>query len=71
MFDFARVRMSTAPDATANYFTESDLPFETTPAFFRPEVLLRTKRTKTWSTALTSNQVTPVSCAAFILFIQP
>jgi hypothetical protein len=35
--------VSTAPGATANYFTESDLPFETTPAFFKPEVLLRYK----------------------------
>ncbi len=35
--------MSTAPGATANYFTESDLPFETTPAFFRPDVLLKYK----------------------------
>jgi hypothetical protein len=35
--------VSTAPGATANYFTKSDLPFETTPAFFRPEVLLRYK----------------------------
>jgi hypothetical protein len=35
--------VSTAPGATANYFTESDLPFERTPAFFRPEVLLRYK----------------------------
>lgn len=35
--------VSTAPEATANYFTESDLPYEVTPAFFRPEVLLRYK----------------------------
>jgi hypothetical protein len=35
--------VSTAPGATANYFTQSDLPFEMTPAFFRPEVLLRYK----------------------------
>jgi hypothetical protein len=35
--------ISTAPGETANYFTESALPFETTPAFFRPEVLARYK----------------------------
>jgi hypothetical protein len=35
--------ISTAPEATANYFTKSDLPFEVTPAFFRPEVLLKYK----------------------------
>jgi hypothetical protein len=35
--------ISCAPGATANYFTESDLPFEVTPAFFRPEVLQRYK----------------------------
>lgn len=35
--------ISTAPGATANYFTKSDLPFEVSPAFFRPEVLLRYK----------------------------
>lgn len=35
--------ISTAPGAIANYFTESDLPFETSPAFFRPEVLLKYK----------------------------
>lgn len=32
-----------SPEHLANYFTESDLPFETTPAFFRPEVLLKYK----------------------------
>jgi len=37
------VEISCAPDKTANYFTKSDLPFETSPAFFRPEVLLRYK----------------------------
>lgn len=31
--------ISTAPDKTSNYFTKSDLPFEMSPAFFRPEVL--------------------------------
>lgn len=31
------------PASLANYFTESDRPFETTPAFFRPEVLLKYK----------------------------
>jgi hypothetical protein len=35
--------VSSAPGATANYFTKSDLPFETSPAFFRPEVLLKYK----------------------------
>ncbi len=35
--------ISTAPSAIANYFTESDLPFETSPAFFRPDVLLKYK----------------------------
>jgi hypothetical protein len=35
--------VSCAPGATANYFTKSDLPFETSPAFFRPDVLLKYK----------------------------
>lgn len=35
--------VSSAPGATANYFTQSDLPFETSPAFFRPEVLVKYK----------------------------
>lgn len=35
--------ISTAPGATANYFEESDLPLEMSPAFFRPEVLHRYK----------------------------
>ena len=35
--------ISTAPGETANHFTKSDLPFETSPAFFRPEVLQRYK----------------------------
>jgi hypothetical protein len=35
--------ISCAPGATANYFTESSLPFEVTSAFFRPEVLQRYK----------------------------
>lgn len=35
--------ISCAPEALANYFTKSDLPFEITPAFFRPEVLLKYK----------------------------
>ncbi|MGH6897213.1 MAG: hypothetical protein ACREJ5_11810 [Geminicoccaceae bacterium] len=35
--------MSCAPSALANYFTESDLPFEATPAFFHPKVLLKYK----------------------------
>jgi hypothetical protein len=36
-------KISCAPGATANYFTKSDLPFEVSPAFFKPEVLLRYK----------------------------
>jgi hypothetical protein len=35
--------ISCAPGQTASYFTPSDLPFETSPAFFRPEVLLKYK----------------------------
>jgi len=35
--------ISCAPRRTANYFTQSDLPFELSPAFFRPEVLLKYK----------------------------
>ncbi len=35
--------ISCAPEALSNYFTKSDLPFETTPAFFKPEVLLKYK----------------------------
>jgi len=35
--------ISCAPGQTANYFTESDLPFELSPAFFRPEVLSKYK----------------------------
>ena len=35
--------ISCAPDATANYFVDSPLPFEMTPAFFRPDVLLKYK----------------------------
>jgi hypothetical protein len=35
--------ISCAPEALSNYFTKSDKPFEITPAFFRPEVLLRYK----------------------------
>ena len=31
------------PNQLGNYFIESDLPFETTPVFFRPEVLLKYK----------------------------
>ncbi len=37
------VEISCDPKALANYFTESDLPFEISPAFFRPEVLLKYK----------------------------
>ena len=35
--------ISCNPSCLANYFTESDLPFQITPAFFRPEVLLKYK----------------------------
>jgi hypothetical protein len=35
--------ISCAPGHTANYFTKSDLPFEHSPAFFRPEVLSKYK----------------------------
>ena len=35
--------ISCAPSDISNYFTESDLPFEMSPAFFRPEVLLKYK----------------------------
>lgn len=35
--------ISCAPEALSNYFTKSDLPFETTPVFFKPEVLLKYK----------------------------
>lgn len=35
--------ISCAPGSTANYFIKSDLPFETSPAFFRPEVLTKYK----------------------------
>jgi len=35
---------SCAPDKMASYFEASDLPFEVTPAFFRPEVLLKYKQ---------------------------
>jgi hypothetical protein len=31
------------PSQLGNYFVESDLPFETTPVFFRPDVLLKYK----------------------------
>ena len=37
------MEISCAPGATANYFTQSDLPFELSPAFFRPEVLSKYK----------------------------
>ncbi len=36
-------KISCAPGQTANYFTKSDLPFEISPAFFRPEVLSKYK----------------------------
>jgi hypothetical protein len=35
--------ISCAPGATDNYFTKSDKPWEVSPAFFRPEVLLKYK----------------------------
>lgn len=35
--------ISCDPSCLANYFMESDLPFELTPAFFRPEVILKYK----------------------------
>jgi hypothetical protein len=35
--------ISCAPGQTVNYFTESHLPFELSPAFFRPEVLSKYK----------------------------
>jgi len=35
--------ISCDPSCLANYFTESDLPFEITPAFFKPEVLSKYK----------------------------
>jgi hypothetical protein len=35
--------ISTEPGKTAHYFAESELPWEVSPAFFRPEVLLRYK----------------------------
>ena len=35
--------ISCNPSCLANYFTKSELPFEITPAFFRPEVLLKYK----------------------------
>ena len=35
--------ISCAPGHAANYFTKSDLPFELSPAFFRPEVLAKYK----------------------------
>lgn len=37
------VETSCAPDFLSNYFQKSDLPWEVSPAFFRPEVLLRFK----------------------------
>ncbi len=35
--------ISCAPGETANYFTESDLPYEMSSVFFRPEVLVKYK----------------------------
>jgi hypothetical protein len=39
-------KISCAPDAIVNYFTESDLPWEMTRAYFRPEVLSKYKADK-------------------------
>jgi hypothetical protein len=36
--------ISCDPKSLSNYFTKSDKPFEITPAFFRPEVLLKYKK---------------------------
>ncbi len=36
--------ISCDPKCLANYFTKSDLPYEVTPAFFRPDVLLKYKK---------------------------
>lgn len=43
--DNAIIEISTAPAATTNYFEagDNDLPFELSPAFFRPEVLSKYK----------------------------
>lgn len=38
------VKSSCAPSALASYFEESELPFQTTPAFFPPDVLLKYKQ---------------------------
>ena len=38
-----KVETSCAPDCLVNYFQSSDLPWEISPAFFRPEVLHRFK----------------------------
>lgn len=35
--------ISSAPDKTANYYSTSDLPFEMSPAFFHPDVILKYK----------------------------
>lgn len=48
-YDFKNTKISTIscnPLLLANYFTESNLPFELTPAFFKPEVLLKYKSDK-------------------------
>jgi hypothetical protein len=39
----AHVEVSCGPEGVVNYFTESDKPWEVSPAFFRPEVLARFK----------------------------
>ncbi len=46
-YDFKHKKIqecSCDPEKLGNYFVESDLPFETTLAFFRPEVMLRYKQ---------------------------
>lgn len=40
------IEISCSPGQTSNYFTKSDLPYELSPAFFRPEVLARYKTDK-------------------------
>jgi hypothetical protein len=49
-FDWKHNRVaeiSCNPECLANYFTKSDLPYEVTPAFFRPEVMLKHKSDRT------------------------
>ncbi|WP_417794412.1 hypothetical protein [Terasakiella pusilla] len=55
-------KISTAPEATTNYFVadQNDLPFELSPAFFRPEVLLKYKTDREKYTVTTRS----ISCRA-------